>query len=146
MPRPGFLATVDVDGWQLKTYAITSGHAHPRPELMVAARRHAAAALPRRPDQVGAFGVGFLVVHDDTDSGCLALVDWWVRPDELHQRVFVAPAKRPGALEPLGTAAIGGVWELAVTAHEGQAWQRHMIDNPGRRDINGYLADVLTAS
>jgi hypothetical protein len=145
MPRPCFLATVDIDGWQLKTYAITSQQERPRQELMVAARRQAAAALPQRPDQVGAFGVGFLLLHD-TEGCCLALVDWWVRPDELHQRVFTAPAKRPEALEPSATAAIGGVWDLAVTAHEGRAWQRHMIDNPARRDIDGYLADVWQAS
>jgi hypothetical protein len=144
MQRPCYLATLDIDGWRLKTYAITSGQARPRKELMAAVRRQAATALPERPDQVGAFGVGFLLVHD-TEGCCLAVVDWWVRPDELHQRVFGAPAGRPEALEPLATTAIGGVCELAVTAHEGQAWQRHMLDNPARHDIDGYLADVWLA-
>jgi hypothetical protein len=144
--RLRFLATVDIDGWRIKTYAITSGDARPRRELVAAARRQAAAILPDRPDRVGAFGVGFLVVHDCVDEGrCTALIDWWMQPDELHQCAFAAPVGDPRALERLTTAAIGGVSELTITAHEGQAWSRHVIANPAGRDIEGYLADVFHA-
>jgi hypothetical protein len=69
-------------------------------------------------------------------------VDWWVQPDELYQCAFAAPPGTPNALEPLITAAIG-VGELAITAHEGQAWLRHVLANPAGRDIDGYLADVF---
>jgi hypothetical protein len=147
MNRARFLATVDIDGWRLKTYAITPGDGRPRGELVAAARRQAAATLPDRPDRVGAYGVGFLVIHDCATghTACTALVDWWVQPDSLYQCVFTAPAGDPRALSPSTTAAIGGVHELAITAHEGQAWQRHVIANPAGRDIDGYLADVFHA-
>jgi hypothetical protein len=113
---------------------------------VAAAHRQAAAILPDRPDMVGAFGVGFLVIHDGQESGrCTALVDWWMHPDELYQRAFAAPAGDPRALAPLTTAAIGGVSELAITAHEGQAWLRHVIANPAGWDIEAYLADVFHA-
>jgi hypothetical protein len=142
-PRPiRFLSTHDIDGWQLKTYGIAATGGRPRPELIRAARQQAADTLPHRPDRVGAFGVGFLIVHDARDS-CYALVDWWVREEELHQRVFSAPPDQPGALAPLRTPAIGSVWELAVTAHEQQAWLRHVLANPAGPNLEAYLADTL---
>lgn len=141
--RLTFIATSDVDGWKIKTYGISLVETRPRAELVRAARRRAAAALPGRPDQQGAFGVGFLIVRD-TPERCLASVDWWVRRDELHQRIFAAPADRPQALAPQTSAAIGGVCELEVTAHERQAWLRHVLTNPAGWDIDGYLADTLS--
>jgi hypothetical protein len=140
--RLTFLATCDMRGWKIKTYGISPADARPRPELVRAARAQAAAALPDRPDQQGAFGVGFLIVRD-TPERCLALVDWWVEAGELYQRAFAAPADRPQALAPQLSATIGGVCELEVTAHERQAWLRHVLANPAGWDIDGYLADTL---
>jgi hypothetical protein len=137
-----YLATSDVDGWKIKMYGIAPAAARPRAALVSAARRLAATALPKRPDQDGAFGVGFLIVRDGPDR-CLALVDWWMHADELHQRVFAAPGDHPQELEPEASTAIGGVFELEVTAHESQAWLRHVLDNPAGCDIDGYLADTL---
>jgi hypothetical protein len=137
-----FLATCDVDGWKIKTYGIAPAAARPRPELIRAARRRAATALPDRPDRDGAFGVGFLIVRDGPER-CLAMVDWWAHLDELYQRVFAAPAALPQALAPQDSPAIGGVCELAVTAHERSAWLRHVLANPAGWDIDGYLADTL---
>lgn len=140
-----FLATTDVDGWKIKTYGIAPADAVPRSALVRAARARAAAVLPTRPDQEGAFGVGFLIVRDDVDR-CVALVDWWAHVDELYQRVFAAPADRPQALEPQATAGIGSVCELEVVAHERGAWLRHVLSNPAGRDIDGYLTDTLPVS
>lgn len=140
-PRPIRFQAMHLDGWKIKSYAIATAGTRPRAELMMAARRLAASTLPPRPDRVGAYGVGFLVVHDGADS-CSALVDWWVRADELHQRGFSAPPDQPCALEPLLTPAIGSVWELAVTAHERQAWLRHVLANPAGPNIDAYLADI----
>ena len=137
-----FLTTSDVDGWKIKMYGIAPATGRPRSALVNAARRLAATALPKRPDQDGAFGVGFLVVRDDPER-CLALVDWWMHIDELHQRIFVAPGAHPQEFEPEASAAIGGVCELEVTAHERQAWLRHVLANPAGWDIDGYLADTL---
>jgi len=139
--RLAFLATSDLNGWKVKTYGISADDARPRAELVRAARALAATALPGRPDLDGAFGVGFLIVRDEPDR-CLVLVDWWATAGELYQRAFAAPGDRPHALAPRASAAIGGVCELAVTAHERQAWLRHVLDNPAGWDIDGYLADT----
>lgn len=142
--RLTYIATTDVDGWKIKMYGISALDARPRSALLRAARARAAVALPDRPDREGAFGVGFLIVRDAPER-CLALVDWWAHAGELYQRVFAAPADRPQALAPQASAAIGGVCELEVTAHERQAWLRHVLANPAGWDIDGYLADTLAA-
>jgi hypothetical protein len=140
-PRPiTFLTIHDIDGWKIKTYRTAPFGAEP----MMAARRRAADTLPPRPDRVGAFGVGFLIVHQAADS-CFALVDWWVREDQLHQRVFAAPLDQPDAFEPLLAPVVGCVAALCVIDHERQAWLRHVLANPAGPDIDGYLADTFTA-
>jgi hypothetical protein len=144
MSGPHSVAVVDIDGWRIKTYWVSStASERPRANLIAAARRRAAETLPDRPDRVGAFGVGFLVVHL-ADDHLLAQVNWWVRPDELHQRAFVSPPGAPHVLEPSLTAAIGGVSELMIAAHEGGAWMRHVIANLAGPDIDAYLADSYT--
>jgi len=141
LPRTsGFLAVNELAGWRMKTYGIAA--ARPRAELVRSALRRAASVLPERPDLDGAFGVGFLIVHD-TEGCCQALVDWWMRPDELHQRAFIAPPDEPRLLAPLGTATIGRIPELAIIAHERQAWLRNVLDRPTGPDIDAYLKDVL---
>ncbi len=136
-----FLGTHDIDGWKIKTYRTT----HLGAGLMSAARHRAAGALPERPDRVGAYGVGFLIVHQ-TAGSCFALVDWWVREDELHQRVFATDPDRPTAFEPLHTTVVGRVPALDVLGHERQAWLRHVLANPAGPDIDAYLADTYVAN
>jgi hypothetical protein len=133
-----FVGTTEVDGWRLKTYRVSPATG---PAMLSAARRTVAATLPTRPDRVGAFGVGFLVVHL-TGARLLAQLNWWVRPDELYQHTFAAPPDAPQALAPLDTASISGISELAIAAHEGAAWRRHVIANPAGPDIEAYLEDV----
>ena len=137
--RPRFVATVDLNGWRFKTYW-ASPDARPRSDLLAKARIRVATALPDRPDRVGAYGVGFVVVEL---SRCrlLAQVSWWVRPDELYQRSFAAP-DAGASLTPSATPTIGGACELSVTAHEAGSWLRHVLANPTGPDIDGYLADV----
>ena len=132
-----FVGTTDIDGWRVKTYRVSPATGS---NMLAAARRSVAATLPTRPDRVGAFGVGFLVVHL-TECRLLAQLNWWVRPDELYQHTFAAPPENPQALAPLDTAAISGICELAIAAHEGAAWRRHVIDNPAGPDIDAYLKD-----
>jgi hypothetical protein len=140
---PRFLGVVDLSGWRFKSYW-ASADGRPRPAVLAQARFHAATALPDRPDRVGAYGVGFLIV-DVSPFRLLAQVSWWVRPDELYQRSFAALPEPDGApvhLAPSVTPSVGGSCELAVTAHEGGSWLRHVLANPAGPDIDGYLADV----
>jgi hypothetical protein len=133
-----FVGTADIDGWRIKTYQVSPATGS---SMLAAARRSTVATLPARPDRVGAFGVGFLVVHL-TECRLLAQLNWWVRPDELYQHTFAAPPESPQDLAPLDTAAISGISELAIAAHEGAAWRRHVIANPAGPDIEAYLKDV----
>jgi hypothetical protein len=147
--RPRFLGTVDLSGWRFKSYW-ASQDGRPRPALLAQARLHAAGALPDRPDRVGAYGVGFMIV-EASPSRLLAQVSWWVRPDELYQRSFAAPGvtdslDEPLMLAPAVTPTVGGSCELAVTAHEAGAWLRHVLANPAGPDIDAYLADVSTGT
>jgi hypothetical protein len=143
--RPRFLGTVDLFGWRFKSYW-ASPDGRPRPAVLAQARLHAATALPDRPDRVGAYGVGFLIV-DVSPGRLLAQVSWWVRPDELYQRSFAAVGVPDGPvlLAPSVTPTVGGACELAVTAHEGGAWLRHVLANPAGPNIEDYLADVYSA-
>jgi hypothetical protein len=139
--RPRFVSTVDLNGWRFKTYW-ASPDGRPQSGLLATARIRATTALPERPDMVGAYGVGFVIV-ELSHRRLLAQVSWWVRPDELYQRSFAA-ADRHSVLQPSATASVGGACELAVTAHEAGAWLRHVLANPAGPDIEGYLTDVLT--
>jgi hypothetical protein len=136
-----FIGVSDLCGWKIKTYGIAGG-SRPRAALLTAASQVATGTLPARPDLDGAFGLGFLIVHDATD-GCLALVHWWVRPDELHQRVFAAAPEQPRSLAPPPTASIGHLPELAIIEHERQALLRHVLERPAGPDLDAYLTDVL---
>jgi len=140
-PRPHFVAVTDLNGWRLKIYQVAAGR-RLRPGQLGTIRSHVKGVLPERPDLDGAYGVGFVIVQDGQPA-CLTLVDWWVRPDELHQRAFIAPTDRPQALVPLLTAAVGRMPSLAVVSHEHLAWLRNVLDRPAGPDIEGYLADVL---
>jgi hypothetical protein len=135
-----FIGVKDLSGWKIKTYGVACGP-RPRAELVTAANRVATGTLPQRPDLDGAFGLGFLIVHD-ADDGCLALVHWWVRPDALHQRVFAATPDEPRSLAPPPTATIGRLPELAIIEHERQALLRHVL-RPSGPDLDAYLSDVL---
>jgi hypothetical protein len=139
-PRTAFLTVADLAGWRIKTYGIAADR--PRGELVAAAKRRAATVLPERPDLDGAFGVGFLIVHD-TPGCCVASINWWMRPDELHQRAFIAPPDEPRLLAPLTSATIGRTPELAVIAHEHLAWLAHVLNRPALPDLEAYLGAAL---
>jgi len=135
-----FLGVADLSGWRFKRYW-ASPDGKPRSGLLAQARLHAAAALPDRPDRVGAYGVGFFIV-DVSPGRLLAQVSWWVRPDELYQRSVLAPDVESQLLVPAVTPTVGGACELAVVAHEAGAWLRHVLANPAGPDIEAYLGDA----
>jgi hypothetical protein len=141
LTRPRLVGVVDLSGWRFKSYW-ASVDGRPRPDVLARARGCTATALPDRPDRVGAYGVGFLIV-ESSPARLLAQVSWWVRPDELYQRSFVALG---GRFLPSETASVGGACELAVTAHEAGAWLRHVLANPVGPDIESYLADAYSAA
>lgn len=133
-----------VEGWRVKTYGIVYRGAGPRPELVDAARAAAAQVLPRPAVAPGRYGVGFLGVHDGRDA-CFAYLDWWGNENELHHHPFLAPLEDPDALAPCADAGFAAcVWDLALIAHERQAWVETVLDNPASPDLDAYLDRVLT--
>ena len=137
------LGVREFSGWQVKVYGMAWQGEQPRPELVQAAIRTAAQALPSPARQLAGdgpdrYGLGFCIVHDAGDR-CFVLCDWWAAENEIHQRMFSAPLNAPDALAPHPAEAIGCVWELAVTDFERRAWLRHVLANPGGPDEAAYL-------
>ncbi len=148
-PRPiCFLGTVQTQaGWRIKRYAITlAGKEDAIPDAaMHAAEQAAVTALPLLPGADGSHGLAMLIMHMGL-QGFWVLVDWWAHGNVLMHRHLRAPVERSEALRDAAPEGFGPcVWELAVQAHERQAWLRHVLVNPRGPDMAAYLADGLTA-
>jgi hypothetical protein len=144
-PRPVAPLGVEiVEGWRLKLYGISYGLQRPRQELVEAALAAAAHRLPQPPLSESRYGVGFLGIHDGRD-GNFVFVDWWERENELHHHVFLSSPDEPGELRAAAEAdPIACAWDLAVIAHERDAWVRHVLANAGGPSMADYLADQLS--
>lgn len=149
-PRPVRFLGVAVTGagWRIKHYSITAagmGGTVPAAAAQ-AAWRTAEAALPLPPDTGGdRHGIAVLTMHMGLE-GFWVLVDWWAHGDILMHRHFRAPVNEPETLCDVAAGGFGPcVWELAVQAHERDAWLRHVLANPAGPDLRAYLADGLTA-
>lgn len=129
--------------WRLKVYGIAADAEAPRSQLELAARDLAVDALSRStPD--GAYGVGFLGIHDGRGE-CFVFLDWWADENELHHVVWTSPVEDPTRFTPQRPdGAIACVWDLAVIGHERTAWLRHVLASP-TPNFDDYLGDLLSA-
>ena len=145
-PRPlAFLGLLEpVPGWRVKLYSISEsgdppgGPLRDRTEALVRAtvERHAVADAPT-------YGVGFAAIHEATLFNQV-IVDWWARDNELRHRVHRAWPDAPHDFDEVtATGEAFCVWELALLAHEREAWLRHVLQNPAGPDYDAYLADRL---
>ncbi len=141
--RIEFRQRATLDGWTLKLYAITAPGCRVDAELLGHALRVAGPALPSPSAAPGRPRAGFVVVHA-TVKRIYVLVCWWAEENEVHQRIFSAPAGHADHLAPHGSPAIGCVWELAVTDFERRAWLTHVLARPGGPDLDAYLARELS--
>lgn len=87
-------------------------------------------------------GLGFCIVHIGEEAVWL-LLDWWISGGIVCQRMLSAPLAQPTMFTPVSTPALACVWELAVIAHERDAWVRHMLTTSP--DSPAYLNDILPA-
>lgn len=87
-------------------------------------------------------GLGFCIAHVGEEAVWL-LVDWWISGGIVCQRMLSAPLDQPEVFTPVEAPALACVWELVVTAHERNAWVRHVLK--AEPDARGYLEDVLPA-
>jgi len=128
----------------LKVYAIQRDPDPAVPMLTAAqadaARAAALDALERHAGGERDHGLGFAIVHVGEEAVWL-LVDWWISGGIVCQRMLSAPLSRPGVFAPVQAPALACVWELVVTAHEREAWVRHMLC--AAPDPAAWLADRL---
>ncbi|MFD4836363.1 hypothetical protein ACFWP0_02570 [Achromobacter sp. NPDC058515] len=87
-------------------------------------------------------GLGFCIVHVGQEAVWL-LVDWWISGGIVCQRMLSAPLAQPENFTPVSGPALACVWELVITAHERNAWVRHMLT--AEPDARCYLEDLLPA-
>lgn len=132
-----FLELWRPDGWLLKLYGIAYKGGLPRAEVVEAARRSAAATLPRPARTRDRYGAGFVVVHDGQDA-CWLLIDWWGHESVLHQRLLTAPLSAPQEFHPAQRDLTACVWELPLLAFERDAWVSTVLSD-AEADVGRYL-------
>lgn len=145
-PRPiRPLGVISNDGWRVKVYGIAYEGERPSEELVLAASRIASEVLPFPAVIDGRYGAGYLGVHAGRGHD-FVFVDWWEDENELHHRVFVAPAGEPDAFEEVTATGLSAcVWDLAVMCFERQAWVETVLTNPAGPDLDAYAARFLDA-
>ncbi len=132
------------NGWILKVYGISQRHQHPANDLVAAAKRVVAEILPVACDDHGAYGVGFVSIHEAAEEN-LVFVNWWARETELRRRVFRSPAEAPAALVDVTADGVAGtVWDLQVFWFERNVWVEKVLSNPAGPDLEAYLKKCLT--
>ncbi len=131
--------------WRVKLTTVTvRGLAAHFTDEIEAAWACARPILEAVPDRGSDAGVAFMTVHVGM-AGVWLLLDWWDDADLLRHRHFQASIDDPTRFRDVGAEHFGPcVWELAVQAHERQAWLKHVLCNPAGPSIEGYLADGLT--
>lgn len=144
-PRPvGFLELWEEGAWRIKVYGICDSRRHPRPELVAAAKRIAGQHLPASPADAGAYGVGFLGIHDGRKSN-FVFVDWWAHENELHHHLYVSPADKPAQLEDVTASGLSAcVYDLQLIWFERNAWVEKVLANPTGPDLEAYLKKRLS--
>jgi hypothetical protein len=139
-----FLELWEHRGWRLKVYGISRHHQRPPAALIAAAKRVAAQRLPSACDHDGAYGVGFLAVHEGRDAN-FVFVNWWNRESELQRHVYRSPLESPEALHDVTATGISGtVWDLQILWFERNAWVEKVLGNARGPDIEMYLKKCLS--
>lgn len=140
-----------IDIWREAGHAIKVYGIHRDPDLTVpmlsdavvaSARAATRAVLEREAANERCHGLGFCIVHVGEEAIWL-LVDWWITGGIVCQRMLSAPLAQPDTFTPVTQPALACVWELVVTAHERDAWVRHMLT--AKPDPAAWLDDVLPA-
>jgi hypothetical protein len=122
--------------WRLKLYGIAYDRDRPDPALVQRAKELAVAPLAAATDH---YGVGFIGVHQGKTAHFI-FVDWWARENELNHHVFISSLDDPLVFEdatPAGVAAC--VWDLALIAHERDAWVETVLQTGGAHGFDDYL-------
>jgi hypothetical protein len=136
-PRPvSFLELWTHGAWRLKVYGIAWGRDRPAPELVQRAKELAVGALGGGADH---YGVGFIGVHQGKTAHFI-FVDWWARENELNHHVYISSLDDPLVFEDATATGVAAcVWDLAVIAHERDAWVETVLKTGGANGFDAYL-------
>lgn len=142
-----YLETWEHEGWKVKVYGISGIGERPARELVEAIKSVAARTLPQPATTEDRYGIAFLYAHQGGDGGGYTSVNWWARENELYHYQFESSREALEDLKPIDET--GGshccVWDLAVMAHERQAWIDCILNNDAGPDLETYLARRLEA-
>ncbi len=143
----GFQGARAVGRWRVKGTVITlRGTAAHFSDEIEAAWTVAERVLVAVPDLGLDAGVALLIVHVGP-TGISLLLGCWEEGDGMRDRHFHASIDDPTRFTDVGPEHRGpSVWDLAVLAHEREAWLAHVLVNPGGPDVENYLADGLNGS
>ena len=128
-----------VNGWRLKAYEITLDGSSVDAAVLGGVSALLADELP--PPETD--DVGFVIVHHGEEQ-VWVLADLW-SGDIISQHTFCADLDTPTNFRrvPAG-GPTACVWELAVHAHEREAFINHVLDPAAGPDVAGYLDDTVT--
>jgi hypothetical protein len=137
-----FVELLSLGGWRMKLYGIAWRGELPRPEVLEAARKIAAAQVAK--EEGNNYRVGFIGAHDGRNAS-FVFVDFWGNENELFHRVFLSRANDPAQLVPAAaTDSSVCVWDLHLQSFERAAWIKHVLQRPDAPDFDGYLAERLS--
>lgn len=138
-PRPTRMhGLLQPNGWTLKLYGVSFNGPTVDDQLLATAASAAERVLPA-VDNHDVFGVGFVIAHQGQHAEWI-LVDWWQTGGVLAQHLLWRPC---GSADPPTDAPpnlLACVWELRVTTFERNAWVHHVLADPSRPDVKGYLS------
>ena len=133
--------------WRVKVNLITvRGEASQFSDIVEAAWKTSASVLRDVPVTDIDTNVAFITIHIGL-AGIWLLVDRWEDGDMLRHHHFRASSDDPLRFTDISSDHYGPcVWELAVQAHERQAWLTHVLANANGPDVEAYLAAGLSGS
>lgn len=135
-----YVGLATINGWRIKQYEITLDNTPISAAVAAATHQLLTNTVPATDD-----GVGFVITHRGTEQMWL-LADLW-HVDIIHQHTYFADLNTPTDFQPVPMGGpIACVWELAVHAHERDAYIEHVLYPSNGHDHDAYLADVLTTT
>ena len=121
-----FLGTRDVDGWQIKTYAIAYDGEPVDETAFAAAWSFAGAALPRPARTAERPGIAIAIEHRGRGVDYFVL-GWWDRENELPLRIWVHDRDGHSAWRAARGSESVCVWDLQVLAFERDAFVNTLL-------------------
>ena len=131
-----------IGAWRFKFYGIEEEPARGfSPAMRAAVTDRIAADLPRL-EETQHHGVGFVLLHRDSEDVWL-LINWWTHSCIMSELLFHADLADETAFGAVQGRNVACVWEMVPMMFERDAWVRCVM--PADGTIEAYLAATLPA-